>query len=487
MSVLSGISPTEVFRFFEEICNIPHGSRDTKKISDYLVEFAKERNLKYIQDELNNVIIFKPGTKGYENSEAVIIQGHMDMVCEKEKDFDIDFTKDGLKLRVDGNFISAEGTTLGGDDGIAVAFALALLDSDGDLIPHPPLEVVITVDEEIGMLGAAGLDCSMLKAKTMLNIDSEDEGILLVSCAGGATASCELPVSYEDVENGRVAYTVTVTGIAGGHSGIEIHKQGANSNKILGRILYNLNKLCEFDIVSVNGGLKDNAIPRESIAVLSVSHKADIDKINSHIKDINDILRSEYISTDKEIKVLFEKSPEQFTKAMTKADTKNVITALMSLPNGVERMSNDIEGLVQTSLNMGILKTEKEKVIFNFSVRSSVGSEKCEVNDRLSCIMDSLGGNMSISGDYPAWEYRQESKLRDLMVKTYEDLFAVKPEIQAVHAGLECGLFAGKIPGLDCVSFGPQMDDIHTTSERLYIDSVNRCWEYTKAILKGLK
>ena len=269
MSVLNGIEPIEVFKYFEEICGIPHGSGNTKKISDYLVSFAKERNLRYIQDEYNNVIIFKDGTKGYENSAPVIIQGHMDMVCEKDKDCDIDFTEEGLRLAVGDGYVYAKGTTLGGDDGIAVAYALAILDNKDGSIQHPPLEVVITVDEEIGLLGAGYLDCSPLKGKIFLNIDSEDEGIILVICAGGVTAECELPISYEDNKDYNV-YSIAVSGIAGGHSGVEIHKQGANSNMVMGRILAGIDKLADMRIIDSNGGLKDNAIPRETVATVAI-------------------------------------------------------------------------------------------------------------------------------------------------------------------------------------------------------------------------
>lgn len=485
MSVLDGIEPVEVFKYFEEICGIPHGSRDTKRISDYLVDFAKSRNLRYIQDESNNVIIFKDGTPGYEASAPVIIQGHMDMVCEKDKDCDIDFTKDGLRLGVKDGYIYAEGTTLGGDDGIAIAYALAILDCTDGSIPHPPLEVVITVDEEIGLLGAGALDCSPLKGKIFLNIDSEDEGVLLVSCAGGVSACCTLPVEYEssDIYDG---YMLTVSGVAGGHSGVEIHKQGANSNMVMGRVLAGIEKLADVRLVTVEGGLKDNAIPRETVAKLGMAKNADMNAIDSYVQDMNKILASEYRTTDEDIKLTLEKI-DVTGCVMTKESTDRVLVALRNLPNGILRMNSDIEGLVQTSLNLGILKTEESAVLLQFSVRSSVGTEKNELTDRIETLVKYLGGTVELNGDYPAWEYNPDSKLREVMVKSYERLFNVTPKIEAIHAGLECGIFAGKIPGLDCVSFGPNMDDIHTSSERLYIDSTAKYWEYLKDVLKELK
>lgn len=498
MSVISSIEPAQVFRFFEEICSIPHGSSDTKQISDYLVQFAKDRDLRVIQDELGNVIIFKDGTSDYENAAPVMIQGHMDMVCEKDKSSDIDFSKDGLRLKVEDNVISAEGTTLGGDDGIAVAFALAILDSKDDVIPHPPLEVIITVDEEIGLLGATALDCSVLKSKIMLNLDSEDEGKLLVSCAGGVTSVCHIPVEYVDMQGEGAVKALSVFGISGGHSGVEIDRQGANANKVLGRLLYGIKQRIHIRLISLNGGLKDNAIPREASALISLSKKDDEEILNNIVSEFNSVLECEYGATDPEINIsaadyapdnIIDGKPVQY---MTEASTDRIIDALMLIPNGIQRMNKDIDGLVQTSLNLGILKTVcdddgKNEVSFSFSVRSSVGSEKEELTDRLKCLSEAFGGYYTSFGSYPAWEYRKESPLRELMIDVYSEMFGETPEIQAIHAGLECGLFAGKIPDLDCISYGPQMDDIHTTSERMYIDSVQRTWKYTLEILKRLK
>lgn len=487
MRVLDNIKPEAVFYYFEEICNIPHGSSNTDKISNYLVKFAEDRGLKYEKDKLGNVIIFKPGTAGYEKSPAVIIQGHMDMVCEKTSDCDIDFLHEGIKLKLDGNVISADNTTLGGDDGIAVAYALALLDASEEDIVHPPLEVVITVDEEIGMLGAAYMDCSSLSGRNFLNIDSEEEGQLLVSCAGGATACCSIPVSYEDFVAGNII-KISITGVTGGHSGTEIIKEGANASKVLGRILYSIYKKYPVRLINVTGGMKDNAIPREAAAVL-VCEK-DIER--EIIEEYNNILKSEYMSTDPDICVdMTAVSDLKSEKCMTQDSTKNVIVALLNVPNGIVKMSKDISGLVQTSLNLGILKTVKDgdnnSVVMSFSVRSSVGTEKEELILRLEAFMELFGGELSVEGDYPAWEYKKDSKLRELMVSVYKEMYDKEPAIEAIHAGLECGLFAGKLSGLDCVSFGPQIDDIHTPDECLYVDSVYRTWNYLLEILKRLK
>lgn len=498
MSVLSGIEPAAVFCFFEEICGIPHGSANTKQISDYCVNFAKEHKLRYIQDSFNNIIIFKAGTEGYEQSPPVMIQGHLDMVCEKEKDCDIDFTKDGLRLQVKDGVISAQGTTLGGDDGIAIAYALALLDATE--IPHPPLEVIFTVDEEIGMLGAAAIDCSELKSKIMLNLDSEEEGYLLVSCAGGITSTCHIPLDYMKEQSNEITkenapgirIRLSVEGLIGGHSGVEIDKGRANANQVLGRILFAIKEKMKFGLIDINGGLKDNAIPREAYANLLIADR-NWEAFSQLIREYNEILANEYKTTDKNIHVNIirisdDREPGmENTGILSDECMERIITALVNLPGGIQKMSHDIDGLVQTSLNMGILATKKEEVIMSFSVRSSVGSEKEELVAKLRCLMEALGGYVTCAGDYPAWEYKQNSRLRELMSEIYEEQNGQKPVIQALHAGVECGLFAGKIPDLDCVSFGPDMKDIHTPAECMSIDSVKRTWSYLLEILKRLK
>lgn len=487
MGILRGLEPKKVFRYFEDICSIPHGSGNTKAISDYCVAFAKEHGLKYIQDASNNVIIFKDGTAGYENSKPVIIQGHLDMVCEKESGCNINFEEEGLTLELQGDYITARGTTLGGDDGIAVAYALAILDDEH--ISHPPLEVVLTVDEEIGMLGAAALDYSPLNGRIMLNLDSEDEGILLVSCAGGVTATCHLPITREAIT--AMPYSLSVTGLLGGHSGVEIDKGRANAGKILGRILYDLSGHAAIRLISMEGGLKDNAIPREAHAqfILCPEEAAaqqgfDMDTFVTHW---NAVLKKEYASTDPGITLKFEAASPFSQMVMTADSSEKAIAALHLLPNGIQSMSHNIEGLVQTSQNLGIMKTGENEVTYSFSTRSSVSSEKQELLSRMECLMQQLGGHVSTMGDYPAWEYRKESPLRDLMVNIFESQYGYKPEIQALHAGVECGLFADALPGLDCVSFGPVMHDIHTPKEELSISSVERVWKYTLEILKQLK
>lgn len=478
MAVLSHLEPKGVLTYFEQLCEIPHGSGNTKRVSDWLVAFAQERKLTYWQDELNNVIICKPASAGYEQAESVILQGHMDMVCEKAADCDKDMACEGLDIAIDGDVIYAKDTTLGGDDGIAVAIMLALLDDD--TLSHPALECVFTVDEEIGMPGAAAIDVSMLKGRRMLNLDSEDEGVFTVSCAGGSMVACRLPVKRESFMG--AALTVKIHGLQGGHSGIEIDKGRANANMLLGRVLRAIAQKTEMRIVSAEGGKKDNVIPNESEALLIVR---DEDAARGACAAMEVAFRNEYAVTDSGICVSV--SGGELREAMDAAATERVICMLCCLPNGIQAMSADIEGLVQTSLNMGILTTGDAQVEAVFSVRSSIATQKEMLWERLACLMEQLGGSTEISGSYPGWQYRKESPLRDLMVEVFTEQYGYAPKIEAIHAGVECGLFADKLPGLDCVSYGPELKEIHTCRERMSLASVQRVWNMTVEILRRMK
>ena len=478
MGVLSELQPKKVFEYFEEICGIPHGSGNVEQISNYLVKFAKDRNLEVIQDELKNVIIIKDATAGYENEPAVIIQGHMDMVAVHTPELSIDMTKEPLKVGIDGDNIYAAGTSLGGDDGIAVAYALALLDSDALL--HPRLEVVITVDEEVGMDGARGIDLSMLKGNRLLNLDSEEEGIFWVSCAGGGRIASIL--EYEASEMTGQVYQLTICGLAGGHSGAEIHKERGNSNILCGRLLWKLaSKVC-FGLVSAKGGVADNAICRETVLKL-VLNKEDVDTFAKVVKAFEEEVKVELATKDSGFYVRAETLGEESHKCASGENLKKVCALLNSLPNGVQAMSADIEGLVETSLNLGILEITPEKFIAEFAVRSSVESAKYALVDKVKAVTALAGGHTEETGDYPGWAYRLDSPLRDKMAALYEEMYGTKPEIAAIHAGLECGLLAGKIEDLDCVSFGPNMKNIHTTEETLSISSTRRVWEFLVQLL----
>lgn len=482
MAVLENCEPKRVFHYFEEICKIPHGSGNTRQISDYLVQFAKDHDLKYIQDEMNNVVIYKPGTAGYENAPTVIVQGHMDMVCEKRPDVDHDFTKDGLNLSVEGDYVSANGTTLGGDDGIAVAYGLALLESD--TIAHPPLEVFITVDEEIGLLGAVGFDCSVLKGRRFINLDSEAEGSLWISCAGGLSGISHIPVTRLEAKGEKL--TVKISGLMGGHSGAEIDKNRANANSLLGKFLHGLDAKAGYELISVQGGQKDNAITRESIAEL-LTVKENVEAVKEYAASMQAAWREEYAGTDEGITVTVTEEGEQDVKVLHPTSKEKVVFFLVNVPYGVQKMSGTIKGLVETSTNIGILKTSENEVLGSSSIRSSVETARDTLSDKIEYLTEFLGGEYERQGVYPAWEYRKDSPLRDKMVEVYEEMYGQKPNVVAIHAGLECGLFYKKMEGLDCVSLGPDMKDIHTSEEVLSISSTERVWKYLVKVLGALK
>lgn len=483
MSVLDHLIPKEVFYYFEQISNIPRGSGNEKAVSEYLVEFAKSNCLEYIQDKYLNVIIKKPGTPGYEKSQPVILQGHMDMVCEKNRDTIHDFENDALVLRVDGDYISAEGTTLGADNGIAVAYALAVLASND--LAHPPIEAVFTTDEEVGMNGASGLDMSKLTARRLINMDSEEEGKLLVSCAGGMKAAIHLPTKYETINSGKVAYTIQVRGLKGGHSGTDIDKQRANSNKLIGRLLSILYKKFSINIATISGGAKDNAIPREADATICIN-PSDLPDIKTVINDFQSICINEFKKCDLDINIgLIEAS--QPIKIFDLETTKKVIDILVLIPNGILNMSLDIEGLVESSNNIGVVSTLDNEVVFTCAVRSSVSTRKEQIKNQLEHLSDLVGAKLTIKGEYPAWEYKEQSKLREVFIEVHNKMYHKAPEIEAIHAGLECGLFAQKIPDIDMISIGPEMADVHTPDERLSISSTARTWEYLIEVLKALK
>ena len=475
---LAGLQPASVFAIFEKLCSMPHGSGNTKIISDYLVNFAREQGLQYIQDDLNDVIIFVPGTCGMEDHEPVIIQGHMDMVCEKDADCPIDMEREGLDIDHDGEYIFAHGTTLGGDDGIAVAIAMALAADKS--IPHPPLELVITVDEETGMFGAAGIDLSPLKGRKLLNIDSEDEGIFTVSCAGGARATIHLPVIRKAVYG--PAIRLVVGGLQGGHSGVEIHKNRANANKVMGLFLSRIQEKMPLCLVSFSGGSKDNAIPR-TCEVNAVALGMELESINAIAADLQAEIRANFAEPEATVEAF--NADALGGNALSAEDTAKLVRLLCAVPNGVQAMSDKIPGLVQTSLNMGIAHLGEEMKMTS-SVRSSVNQEKQELLSALCALAEEFGGSYTQVGEYPAWEYKEDSVLRDTMVRVYADLYGKRPEVVAIHAGLECGLLGEKLPGLDAVSIGPEMHDIHTSREKLGIASTKRTWEFVLEVLKAL-
>lgn len=509
MSVLGNLEPKAVFSYFEEICKIPHGSGNTAAISDYLAEFAKKRGLEYRQDALGNIIMVKEATAGYEDAPPVMIQGHMDMVAVSDKDCDIDMSTEGLRLAVDGDHIYAKGTSLGADDGIAVAYALAILSSD--TLKHPRLEVVVTVEEEVGMDGASGIDLSICRAKRLINLDSEEEGYLLAGCAGGAGFQVSYPLQHQEYQG--IACRLSVSGLKGGHSGTEIHKGTGNANLLLARVVYGLMKSEGVHLLKLDGGRKDNVIPNAASAELLVE-KTSYDKVyrefllwhetvlaESRLRDPDAVME---LSAMEEISIesasirqksadngtlLTERVPdgEVVRKAVEDRCAKKLLALILVMPRGVCEMSPAVSGLVETSLNLGRLSMDEQAVSFGYAVRSSVASKKEELLERMILLCDVYHAAWNIKGIYPGWEYQPQSPLRDTVCKVYREMYGKEMTVQAIHAGLECGFFAEKIEGLDCVSIGPDMQGVHTTKERLSISSTERVYRFLLRLLEALK
>ncbi len=431
------------------------------------------------QDKALNVIIKKPGTKGYENSPVVILQGHMDMVPEKTTDSPHDFLKDPIKFVLKGDMLYADNTTLGGDDGIAVAYCLALLDSDD--LAHPPLEVLITTEEETGMYGAIALTNEHLAGKRLVNIDSEEEGVFLVSCAGGANANASFKIKTEALKGELIS--IDISGLLGGHSGMEINKQRANAIKLLSRILAAAKRNHKLNIVEISGGSKDNAIAKNSHAIIA----SEDGSVLKTITEVAESLKAEYKTADKDIAIKIEKTSSAKKEMFTSTMTNNLIDLLMVVPDGVQYQSMDIEGLVQTSLNNGILEEKDGEVKLIISARSSIKSAMDELLEKIRIQAERCLAEFFIDAEYPAWEYSKDSPLRDIAAETYKKVYGKDPEITAIHAGLECGILKEVLPGIDAISFGPNLHDVHTPDEHMDIPSVVRIWKFLLAYLEALK
>ena len=472
---LEGLEPKAVFQYFEEIANIPHGSWNCGPISQYLVDFADKRGLRSIRDKANNVIIFKNASAGYEDHAPMILQGHMDMVCQKDEGVSINFETDPLDLVVEGDLIYAKGTTLGADDGIALALFLAVLADD--TIAHPPLEVVFTADEEVGLIGANAIDVSMLKGRRMLNVDTFRDGTFTAGSAGGAYVTAKLPVVRTAYEGQRLQ--LKIDGLRGGHSAGVVQDNYGNADKAMGELLHNLGKL---RLIELSGGTAGNAVPRTCKAVLA-AEGMDMTRVENACKALQNKLQTE--NKEANAAVTFELLPAVKTQAVVAEDSVTIAALVDHLPNGVQAWETAFEGLPQTSLNLGImeLKDELELLIYP---RSSVNAQRQALQDKLKSIIEAHGGVYGQYGVFSAWEYRQESPLRDLMSDLYRQMYGKEPIVRVVHAGLEGGAFADQLPGLDCISTGPQAYDVHTTRERMEIASMGRFWEYLKALLKAM-
>lgn len=483
MEALKGLDCGKVFYYFEEICKIPHGSGNEMALSDYIVRFAEERGLYCRRDDRYNVVIKKPGSKGREDMPPLIVQGHIDMVCEKNTDVAHDFQSDPLDLYIDGDFIRARGTTLGADNGIAVAYMLAMLEDD--TLVHPPLEAVFTVEEEIGMGGASDFDAFDLEGRRFLNMDTEVEGDLLVSCCGGRRMRVYLPAKREARPAGEAVFAVRIRGLKGGHSGADIHLQRASANRLLGRTLYALREQTPYHLIQADGGNMDNAICREAEAVISILPGQE-ETARKLLAEMEKIFREEYISRETTITITMEPIQEEVPQTLTDGTRDYIIALLLLLPYGVQTMSREMEGLVESSSNIGILKTREDDIFIDNAVRSSVESRKELICQKIQEIAALCGAKTEGVHDYPGWKYNPESELLEIFRQAYIDLRGKEPNVQAIHAGVECGLFSRKIEGLDMISIGPDMFDVHTPDERLSISSTVRVWEYLKEILKRL-
>lgn len=482
MNRLDKLDPKRVFYYFEQLSKIPRCSYDEENISNYIKNVGEKLGLETIQDDVLNVIIRKPATAGYENSEGVIIQGHMDMVCEKEDDSNHDFKKDPIKLEIDGDYIHADRTTLGADNGIAVAMGLAILEDN--TLEHPSIELLITSSEEVEMDGAFGLAEGVLKGTRLLNVDSEEEGVLVVGSAGGELIEVRIPTEYEDVSN-YIEMNIEIRGLTGGHSGMEIHKPRGNSNKIIKDILEEVKKTIDIRLISIIGGTKDNAIPRQAIAKIGV-RSDDLEIFEDSIEEIKRCIIDKNSREEPNIDIIVTKG-DRISRVLTKDILNKMILLLNNIPTGVFTRLPENPDIVESSSNLAIIKTERDEIVIQVSTRSSSKDVLIELRDNILEEVDKVHGGYGISGSYPEWEYKPDSKLRDIALGLYEKMFGKKMEATVIHAGLECGVFAKKYPKLDIISFGPNMYDVHTPKERLSISSTKRTYEYLQELLKRLK
>ena len=480
MCKLKDLTPNRVFHYFEEISAIPRGSGDMEKIADYCENFAISHSLRYNRDNANNVIIYKSATEGYENSKPVILQGHLDMVCQKKENISKDFSSEGIDIIVDGDYIKANGTTLGADNGIAVAMVLAILESND--IPHPPIEAVFTTDEETGMIGAGKLDFSILKSNRMINLDSEEEDVLTVSCAGGSDFRAVLQTKRIKAEGYKA--TLILKGLKGGHSGVEIDKGRVNADILAGRILDKLKECCDFSVIGIYGGDKPNVIPNFCKIELCTDNQT---LLVSKAEEYLDIIREEIKEREKEFCYDIISSDFGAYEVLDKNSENSLIFALNCVPNSIMEMSAEIEGLVETSLNLGILKTDETESVFHHALRSNKRSALEALENKLKRFYSGGGFQIDTFGHYPPWEFKENSYLQNLYTKIYRKTTGKDIKVEAIHAGLECGVFASGIKDFDCIAIGPQLFDVHTVNEKLSISSTKLVYELLLKTLKEIK
>lgn len=475
--------PHKVWQYFYEITQIPRPSKNEDKIIAYLENFAKSKNLEYKKDRVNNIVIRKPASKGGENKPMVALQCHVDMVCEKNNDVDKDFLKDPIEPYIDGEWVKAKGTTLGADDGIGVAMQLAILDSDIEGIG--PIECLFTVDEETGLTGANGLEKDMIRSKYLINLDSEDEGQIFIGCAGGKNTLGFLPIKYQSVQE-KNSVEIFVSGLQGGHSGDDIEKKRGNAIKLLTRIVYDLlNSNETIQLVNIEGGNLHNAIPREATAVLCYDNEDDYNKIKNIVEDYQNIFKTELKISDPGVKITITKK-DITNKWLDREMAFRLIRLLYVLPHGVFAWSQDIPDFVETSTNLASIKKQDEHYIITTSQRSSLESAKENICNKVKSAFELAQANVEVNDEYPGWTPNPESYLLKLVAEETEKVLNKKPVIRAIHAGLECGLFSEKFPGLEMVSIGPEMKGVHSPDERLLIPSVKRTFDILINVLKKI-
>ncbi len=479
---LLSLKPEKVWYYFKQILEIPRPSKKEEKIRAYLKAFGEKHNLETIEDETGNILIRKPATKGMENRKPVVLQSHVDMVCEKNSDKVHDFENDPIEAYVEDGWVTANGTTLGADDGIGVATQLAILASDD--IPHPDLECLFTIDEETGLTGAFGLKPGFLKGKILLNLDSEDEGQLFIGCAGGQDTVGQLPYDKEDTPEGYTAYKLMISGLTGGHSGDDINKNRANANKLLNRFLWKFNDLLGFRIHEFNGGNLRNALAREAYAVVLVPEQ-NSRQLTAEVEAFEKALREEYHVTEPNLRFAAQVT-ETPQWVMDKESQDILLDLIYALPHGVIAMSQDIDDFVETSTNLASVKFLKEEVEITTSQRSSIESKKEDIVNMVKSTFHLAGASAESSDGYPGWTPNPDSEIVAVTQNLYEKLFKEKPEVLAIHAGLECGLIGDKYPGLDMISFGPTIKGAHSPDEKIEIASVEKFWDLTLEILKNI-
>ena len=479
MSEFNKKHTNRVFEIFEELSKIPRGSGNMEKIADFCVDFAKKNNLKFIRDDADNVIIFKNASENCKNTKPIILQGHLDMVCQKTAESKHDFSVSGPELVIDGDFLTAVDTTLGADNGIAVAMIMTVLESKD--LTHPAIEAVFTTDEEIGMIGATALDTSCLKGQTMINLDSEEDDTITVSCAGGSEFLIKVPTTRILLKGKTV--NISITGLQGGHSGIDINKGRVNANILAGRLLNHLYQSNKFNIVSINGGDKSNAITPSCEIVLCCE---DFDELLNEIKTYTDVLKIELFSREPDLDVIYSTIDINECEAFSNKLTEKIIFFLNSSPYGVVEMSAEINGLVETSLNLGILNTNDKEILIDYSLRSNKVSSLKYLEEKLITYAKIFDGVYDISGFYPPWEFNTNSEIQKFFTKCFKEFYGKMPKIEAIHAGLECGVFSSKIKNLDCIAVGPSSFDVHTVNERLSISSTKKFFELLLIVLSEI-